>query len=516
MKKKLGLVVKLFAAVFIFLFVYRVFQKITEPRVLFQFCHLIFIVCLLAWGLLISWQTLFIKPFARIVELTEIKNLLMVSMLITASFVLTAVSFALRGRETSQTHFLIPYDSLFIQAFLYAGIFIVLIWMGHAFFNRKIPERDPCLYPLICFLAGVGLVFLFRLGPDLYEIRKLSSFQNLAWFQLRSIGISFFVLMVSVIVFSDQQLEAITRKRYIYVIVSIVLISLTAVIGTEINGRKLSLNFGIINFQTVEMVKIFALLFMVGYFRYERSFLESGKNFFNIPRMRYLMPYLIMWVLTLMPIFFQKDLGPTVLIFLLFVTVFYLGTGSWVSVLVGFIILVTTGIGAYFAQFPSMVKTRVDMWLDPFHYSQNLAEALWAVSEGGWFGTGLAQGFSHRIPVVQSDFNFAAIAEEWGFLGGFMVFWVICLLVFKALALARQTHLSYVQLFISGLAVLWLFQTLIIVGGNLGLMPLTGITLPFISYGGSSLLVNFMAAGIVLRFSHDHSLYQSNQKRKDS
>ena len=162
-----------------------------------------------------------------------------------------------------------------------------------------------------------------------------------------------------------------------------------------------------------------------------------------------------------------------------------------------------TGVVAYIAQMPSMVKTRIDMWLDPFHYSQNMAEALWALSEGKWFGTGLAQGLCHRIPVVQSDFNFIAVSEEWGFLGLISIFLVFCLLVIKTLELARKSEKPFIQLFISGVAILWMFQTLIIVGGNFGLLPLTGITLPFISFGGSSLLINFLIVGTIIRCSHD-------------
>ncbi len=502
MNKKNRLLFQIAAAFFLFLILYRVVRKITQPEVLFYFCHIVFIGALFLWAVLNTWQIV----VEKFINLTEVKNLLIITGLMFCALLLTSFSFAIKGREIGQVVSFIPYNSLILQAFFLGSIFSILIWAGHVFLNKAVPDRDNQIYPLICFLAGTGIVFLFRLGPDLYEMRHSTLLGNLAWLQLRSIIISFVVFFASVLYFSQKRLESITRKRYIYVVFSIILITITALIGTEINGRRLALDFGVMNFQTVELVKIFALLFMVGYFRYEMSFLESGKNFFNIPRKRYLFPYLTMWVLILLPIFFQKDLGPTALIFTLFVAVFYLGTGSWISVLMGLAILSCAGAAAYFAGMPSMVKTRIDMWLDPFHYSQNMSEALWSLSGGSWFGTGPAQSICHRIPVVQSDFNFVAICEEWGFLGVISVFLVFCLLVIKTLYLADKSQKPFLQLLISGFAALWIFQTFIIVGGNIGLLPLTGITLPFISFGGSSLLINFLVAGIIIRFSHDQTM----------
>ena len=150
------------------------------------------------------------------------------------------------------------------------------------------------------------------------------------------------------------------------------------------------------------------------------------------------------------------------------------------------------------------------MWFDPFHYSQNVSEALWAISEGGWLGTGIGNGLCHYIPVVQSDFNFCVIAEEWGFIGVFTIFAGFGLLVIHTITLAGKSEKPFIQLLIVGFATLWMFQLFIIAGGNLGILPLTGITLPFISFGGSSLLINFMVSGIILRFSHEQMTNKGN------
>lgn len=148
-----------------------------------------------------------------------------------------------------------------------------------------------------------------------------------------------------------------------------------------------------------------------------------------------------------------------------------------------------------------MVRTRVDMWLDPFHYSQNIAQSLWAAASGGLFGAGSGMGYAHRIPVVQSDFNFAVIAEEWGLIGVVAVLLLFGGLVHGCLRVAGRQERPDFQLLAAGLGSLWMLQTLVIVAGNMALLPLTGITLPFISYGGSSLLMNFVMLALLLRLS---------------
>ena len=276
----------------------------------------------------------------------------------------------------------------------------------------------------------------------------------------------------------------------------------------------MSVNLGIMNFQTVELVKLLALFFMVGYFRYEGRFLEQGRNRFGLPRGRYLLPYLFMWMLVLLPIFLQRDLGPTMLIFSLFLVIFYLGTGSAMSVFSGFVLMGMAGTITYLTRFPSMVRTRVDMWLDPFHFSQNISESLWAAASGGLFGKGAGMGLAHRIPVVQSDFNFSVIAEEWGLVGVMAVLVIFAGLVGICLQVARRQEKPYMQLLAAGLGSLWMLQTLVIISGNMALLPLTGITLPFISFGGSSLLMNFVMLAIVLRLSEVQYEEQSSLKDK--
>jgi cell division protein FtsW (lipid II flippase) len=387
-------------------------------------------------------------------------------------------------------------QAVLAAAFVIAGFFIL-----HRLLCFAVPERNPALFPLAAMLAAIGLMLLFRLGPDIAALRHKPGFTLLFWNQFRSFLVSLGVFGASLFVFTPKRLNELTRKRYLYALASIIFIAITAIFGTELHGRRLSLNLGIMNFQTVELVKLLALFFMVGYFRYEGRFLEQGRGRFNLPRGRYLLPYLFMWALVLLPIFFQRDLGPTMLIFSLFLVIFYLGTGSAMSVLSGLVLLTLAGAGAYFIGIPSMVRTRVDMWVDPFHHSQNISESLWAAASGGWFGKGFALGLAHRIPVVQSDFNFSVIAEEWGLIGVTAVLVTFAGLVGICLQVAQRQEKPWLQLLAAGLGALWMLQTLVIMSGNMALLPLTGITLPFISFGGSSLLMNFVMLALAIRLS---------------
>jgi cell division protein FtsW (lipid II flippase) len=488
---------------------YRVAQRIQQPEVLFQLFQASFLLLLAAWiartGLRMLRGGASGLSDGRGAARTEAGLLAGVTLLVLTAFMLVGVSRELQEKVPALALPGLAGYGHHVQALAAASFYVLLLWLLHILMCRLIPLRDPWLFPLAGLICGLGLVFIYRLGPDIAAARKAAGFENLFKNQMVSLCASLGVFLGALTFLGGARIEALTRKRFIYALLSIVLILLTIAFGVEIHGRKLSLDLGVMNFQTVELVKILALLFMVGYFRYEMDYLELGKNRLGLPRARYLMPYLTMWVLTLLPIFIQKDLGPTALIFALFLVVFYLGTGSALSVLLGIFVMAAIGVAAYHAGVPSMVKTRVDMWLDPFHHSQNMAEALWAVSDGGLFGAGIGKGLGHMIPVVQSDFNFVAAAEELGVLGAGSILAAFGLLVWRVFQVARSTAIPYQQLLVAGVGTLWMIQTLVIVGGNVGLLPLTGITLPFVSYGGSSLLVNFLALGIVLSISANKS-----------
>lgn len=485
----------------------RIWRMVIKPDLLFYLAHLLFVFTLTLFS---AWLMVGLRhwdrqrsPLPERIDSTE-------AIAVGGAVVLLFVAFLLSGwaqaRGGGTPPDLIPLFSgshCLIQAIM-AGLAVALIIAClHLFLRNTLPFRDPWLLPLASILAGSGLVLLFQLGPDIARIRGIASFEHLFRLQFRSLIFSVVALVASVGIFTLERIESLTRKRYVYVLLSVVLIAITAILGVEAHGRRLSLNLGLMQFQTVELVKVLALLFMVGYFRYEKGFVEAGKGWAGLPRGRYLFPYLTLWGLTLLPIFLQKDLGPTALLFTLFLLVFYLGTGSGASVVSGLLIMALAGTVFYRLGVPSMVKTRVDIWLDPFTHSQNMAEALWALGGGGWFGSGLGSALSYHIPVVQSDFNFVALAEAWGVVGALCVIGWFGMLVQRTFRLSLKAVYPYQQMLLVGLAALWAIQTFIIAGGNLGLLPLTGITLPFISYGGSSLLVNFVILGVILRMSNE-------------
>jgi cell division protein FtsW (lipid II flippase) len=427
-------------ALLVLLALFRLWQLILKPAVLYYLAHLAFILSLLgftAWLAYEIWQwdrhRSAIKGNADTVEAIALGGVIV---LVVAAFVLCGWSRSGTGNQPTD---LIPWmmgRSEMVQALVAGLAFSLLIGALHLILRKILPDRDPWLLPLASILSGTGLAMLFRLGPDIARIRGIAAFDHLFQLQFRSLVLSAAVLAFSVTWFSLTRLESLSRKRYVYVLLSVALITLTAIFGVETHGRRLSLNLGIMQFQTVELVKVLALMFMVGYFRYEKGFVEAGKGWLGLPRGRYLLPYLTLWGLTLLPIFLQRDLGPTALLFALFLLVFYLGTGSAASVASGLVIMAVVGTGFYHLGVPSMVRTRVDMWLDPFTHSQNMAEALWAVSGGSGLGAGLGKGLSHYIPVVQSDFNFAALAEAWGISG------VGCIIAWFAMLVQRSIRLA--------------------------------------------------------------------------
>ncbi len=481
---------------------YRLGAELLRPDNLYRTCHIGWVLGLFAWSLYAGVLARSPRPGDAVAGRRQEQLLLGgCSLLLFAAFVLAGQGRLLGGNPAWQVLPFLPLKSVLVQSVMAAGIVVTPLWLCHLLLQRLLPLRSPLLLPLVSMLSGIGLVLLFRLGPDIAIKRQAVGFTYLFWNQYISFIVSILAFVVSLFLLTPQRLERLTRKPYIYALGCVVLISVTALIGKEMHGRRLSINLGVMNFQTVELVKLLALFFMVSYFRLEGTFLERGRSMLGLPRARYLLPYLIMWVVVLLPIFLQKDLGPTALLFALFLIMFYLGTGSTLSVLTGLVLMAIAGGVSYHLGFPSMVRTRLDMWFEPFLYSQNMAESLWAVSSGGWFGSGAATSMAYKIPVVWSDFNFTALTEEWGLLGGATVLLCFGLLMYVCLRMAGRCREPYLQLLAAGIGGLWMMQTLVIVGGNLALLPLTGITLPFISFGGSSLIINFVALALMLHLS---------------
>ncbi|MDQ3097901.1 MAG: FtsW/RodA/SpoVE family cell cycle protein, partial [Chloroflexota bacterium] len=250
------------------------------------------------------------------------------------------------------------------------------------------------------------------------------------------------------------------------------------------------------------------VIFFAGYLDEHREMISSSPKRFGpipVPPLPYLLPIVLMWGVAMIVMVFEKDLGATLLFFGIFLAMLYVATGEAFYTLIGALMLIAGGIVAY--QVFGHVQARVDTWLAPFDEelrfgsSFQLVQGLFAFANGGLLGAGLGNGMPERIPIVWSDFVFAAFTEETGFLGGLALLSLYLVFVFRGMLIALRAPTTFLQLLAAGLSFIVAFQTLVIVAGNAKLIPLTGVTLPFVSYGGSSLVTNFLLTALLIRVS---------------
>jgi cell division protein FtsW (lipid II flippase) len=359
------------------------------------------------------------------------------------------------------------------------------------------------------------MIALLRLAPDLAALRSetiatllrdypgirirdnATLLSQLGVRQLINMVGGVLLLIVAFAISSRRTLAWCASKKYLWAFSAVVLVVITMAYGTEINNRRLWL-FG---FQTVELVKLLTLFFIAGYLDEHGRGIELYRQG-NLPSwIKYAGPYFVVFILILLVLFLQKDLGPAVLLFWVFLLMIHAAGNRKVVTLAFLGIVLLAGFAAYQAGFPSMVRTRFDACLDPFGTSESMTRVFWSLSAGGIWGLGLGAGQSYRIPEVQSDFNFTVICEELGFGGGLAVIMMYLLFFYRCLVTSRRIDHGFEKALLIGIGTLTMSQALIIIAGNIGIIPLTGITLPFVSYGGSSLIVNFIMAGIALRIS---------------
>jgi cell division protein FtsW (lipid II flippase) len=300
------------------------------------------------------------------------------------------------------------------------------------------------------------------------------------------------------------------NHRWTWVILGIILVAITFVFGEGPEGQdqKLWIDLGFFTFQPSELLKLALVIFLASYLDEHREVVARGWRVgpFTLPPLPYLLPMIAMWGLTMGIIVIQRDLGAALLLFGIFLAMLYVATGNGWYALVG---LLAFAAGAYVMyQFIGRVQDRVAIWIDPWadaaYSGYQIVQGEYALSAGGIFGVGLGQGSPAVVPAVHTDFVFTAIAEELGLAGGIAVLLAYVLLMYRGYHVALQLNgkfRGFEQLFAIGLTSILAIQTFIIVGGNLRVIPLTGITLPFISYGGSSVLINFLIIGLLLRIS---------------
>jgi len=354
------------------------------------------------------------------------------------------------------------------------------------------PDADPALLPITFALSGVGIAFVTRLAPEL-------AVNQVVWLFV-SVAAMVVVLAVS------RNLEKLAHYKYTLMVFGFLLLlsPLLPVIGQEIYGSRIWLQIGSFSFQPGELAKVVIVLALASYLSVNRELLSVFTwriGPFRLPDIRTLAPMLVMWAISLLIVIFEKDLGSALVFFFVFLSMLYVSTGKKFYLVTGILLMAVGFIGA-FAGF-SHVQVRVHNWLDPFADPQGdgyqMLQGLYSMADGDLFGVGIGRGLAEQIPIVESDFIFAAIAEECGLLGGAGVLLLYLCFAIRGYVVAARAKSDFSSLTAVGLTTTIVLQAFIIVGGVTRLIPLTGLTLPFVSQGGSSLLASFIAVGFLLR-----------------
>ena len=381
---------------------------------------------------------------------------------------------------------------------LYAG----LIGGSSIIFSVFRFRSDQLVLPIVATLAGLGLLVIQRLQPDLEALDdRLAGIANRQVFYLTA-GLA---LMVGVALFPPL-MPLLRRYKYTALMTSLALLAITFVFGVEVGGSRLWLYLGPIQIQPSEIVKVTLIIFLAGYLDEKRDLLTGGWRVgrMTLPPLPWLLPLGLMWGASIATVVVLNDLGSGLLFFSIFLVMLYAATARGWYVLAGMLSFAVACAILY--QLFGRIAIRVQNWLDPFvdPYDAGFQQIQsdYAIASGGLFGTGLGLGQPWFVSQVHTDYVFAAYGEELGLLGTLAIIALYLLLVLRAFVIGLGTDDGFDRLVAIGIGATIGIQTLIILGGVVRLIPLTGITLPFISYGGSSLLTNFILVGLLLNISN--------------
>jgi len=369
---------------------------------------------------------------------------------------------------------------------------------------------DQLLLPVVATIGAVGIVMLNRLpqalfGTDLFGVELGMATTQLLWF---AVGLTAMLLVATL--FRDDGI--LRHYKYSWALAGAALLVVTFLFGREVNGARLWIYLGPIGFQPGEAIKIVLVVFIAAYLAEKRALLAGASariGPLRIPPLPYLLPMIAIFVIVMLIVVISRDLGTALLFLGIFLTMLFVATGRRSYVLLGIMLFIVGAFVAY--NLFGHVRVRVDNWIDPFvdpsGAGYQTVQALYAFGRGGLFGEGLGQGLptiSGRLPIpaLPTDFIFAAVAEELGLIGAFALLALAMVLVFRGLRTAMLARDDFSSMLAVGLTVSLGLQTLIIAAGNVKLVPLTGITFPFVSYGGSSLLASFVVVGLLLAISH--------------
>jgi len=404
---------------------------------------------------------------------------------------LLAAAFVVAGAVT--LHLVFPSFGL-SSLLLLVSSFAVSFLVAHVALSRRLPARDPLLLPVAALLSGWGLLMVARLAPGFLP-------RQATWLLLS-------VVAMLAVVQAGRDLRWLRRYRYTWLLTGLVLLGATLLLGVNPSGYgpRLWLGLGRAYFQPSEPLKLLLVAYLASYLAERGELLRAeGHRVWRLrlPPLAYVGPLVVMFGLTLLLLAWQQDLGAAMLFFFTFLAMLYMATGQWGYVAVGMALFLLAGVVGYVGS--ARVALRVDGWLNPWPDAADRAfqivQSLLAFGSGGLAGEGLGLGRPVYIPAVHTDFVFAAIAEEFGLAGTLAVIALFGVLLLRGFRIAARAGQAFERLLAAGLTAALVIQAWVIMAGNARLAPIAGVTLPFISYGGSSLLATFVALGLLLRVS---------------
>lgn len=410
---------------------------------------------------------------------TELGLIIMAGLITAAAYVLASL-----GKNSAIPAIIVPFLVALLGLLLLAHIATRLLARG----------ADATLLPLAAMLHGIGYVMITRLNDRLAGLQTTWTFIAIAAY----IATLLFV----------QRAPDLARYKWTFFILgaSLLLAPLVPGVGRTVNGARIWVKVGPIAFQPGEFAKILLALFFAGYLYERRELIAAGTwkvGPLRLPEPRHFLPIALAWAFSVVVMVGQKDLGSSLLFFTLFVVMLWVATERATFLVLGTVLF----SGAAYVSFRlfSHVQDRVQIWLDPWSRYQGkgyqIIQGLFAIGDGGLAGTGLGQGHPNLVPEVKNDFIFAGIAEEMGLFGATAILISFILIIGAGLRIAVNAERTFEKLLATGLTALMGVQAFIIIGGVIRVVPLTGITLPFVSYGGSSLVSNYVLLALLMRVS---------------
>ncbi len=416
----------------------------------------------------------------------ELVALIPVALLLSAGF---AAVFASEGARVDDA------------GLVYGAYFFAICLATHAYLRLRLPDADPYLFPLVALLTAFGLVMIYRIDAGLAR-------DQANWFVL---GLVLFALTIHFL----REYDVLERYRYTIAATGILLLLAPRVpgIGEQVNGAYLGVKLGPLAFQPAEFAKICIVVFLASYLREHREVLIVGARRVlgvTLPPLKHLGPLLVVWGAAMFMLVFIRDLGSSLMFFTAFLALLYVATGRFSFVAIGMLMFL---LGAwFFAETVPHVNDRVAIWLDPYQdpteSGYQILNSIFAQADGGLFGAGFGQALivipgtdDALLPAAQTDTIYALIVNEVGLFGAAAVVLIYLLIAARGLKIALLADDGFSKLLATGLTAVFAIQAFVIIGGVTRVIPLTGVTLPFVSYGGSSIVANFVLLALLLLIS---------------